>query len=742
MPTFVHPALLWGLLLVGVPVLIHLINMMRHRRVPWAAMEFLLVSQRKNRTWVLLKQLLLLLVRMLAVALLVLMVAQPLLRNRLGHWIGGGRTHHIILLDDSYSMSDRWGDTSAFDDAKAVVQRIADEAARQAQPQTFTLLRFSEVGRPGIGTQPDLLDQPVSSDLTAQLRQRLDGMEVSETAAGPHGALEALPQLLGVGDHEERVIYLLTDFRARQWDDATEVRNQLAKVVESGGHLHLIDCVDASHANLALARLEPAPGTRAAGVPLFMEVAVRNYGPAPVRDVPVLLETDGQARPAVTVPEIPAGAVVTVRFAVQFSTAGQHRIAARLESDAVTADNDRYCVVDFPLDVPVLLVDGDPAASDAKYVAAALAPGGPVATGIRPRIEGPRYLSLSPLEGFRAIYLFNIERLEKSAVDALERYVSAGGGVVLFAGEHTGAPFINEELYRGGKGFFPAPLAAPAELRVDRLQKSPDLEVSAHPIFQVFSGERNSFLATVNIDHYFAVASDWNAASDPAVQVLAKLRNGAPLALERKYGHGRVLAFLTSAAPVWNNWARGNPTYVVTMLELQSYLAGQTSEETSHAVGTALSVALKAADYAPQMRFAGPHEDKQPALLVDAAAAPDGMLRATLGDTPSRGFYTLRLSRKDGTGENRLYAINVDPAEGDLRALGSDELASRLAGIPYDFERAPSFRYAARDLEGYNLGEALLYTLVVLLVLEQLLAWSASYHPTSRHRLAARGGAA
>ena len=59
--TFVHTALLWGLPVVGVPVLIHLINMLRHRRVRWAAMEFLLRSHKKNRTWVTLKQLLLLL---------------------------------------------------------------------------------------------------------------------------------------------------------------------------------------------------------------------------------------------------------------------------------------------------------------------------------------------------------------------------------------------------------------------------------------------------------------------------------------------------------------------------------------------------------------------------------------------------------------------------------------------------------------------------------------------------------
>ena len=85
MPSFVHESLLWwGLPLVGLPVLIHLINLMRHRRVQWAAMEFLLASQKRHRTWILFKQLLLLLLRMLAVAAVVLMVAQPLVRNQLG----------------------------------------------------------------------------------------------------------------------------------------------------------------------------------------------------------------------------------------------------------------------------------------------------------------------------------------------------------------------------------------------------------------------------------------------------------------------------------------------------------------------------------------------------------------------------------------------------------------------------------------------------------------------------------
>ena len=41
---FVYTTLTWGFLLALVPLAIHLINMMRQRRVQWAAMEFLLAS--------------------------------------------------------------------------------------------------------------------------------------------------------------------------------------------------------------------------------------------------------------------------------------------------------------------------------------------------------------------------------------------------------------------------------------------------------------------------------------------------------------------------------------------------------------------------------------------------------------------------------------------------------------------------------------------------------------------------
>ena len=739
MPAFNHPLLLWGLLIAGLPVLIHLINMMRHRRVRWAAMEFLLVSQKKHRTWILLKQLLLLAMRMAAVALVVLAVAGPVLNNELGSRLGSSKTHHFVLLDDSFSMSDRWDDTSAFAQAKTVVARIAALASHQVQPQTFTLLRYSQAVRPAGDRRADFVKEPVSTDFTNRLGRMLTGLKTSLSAAGPLPSLEAVGQYLEQSKHERRVLYLVTDFRVRQWNEPGELRSRLARLAASGVEIHLINCVQAEHANLAISDLRPGHGTRAAGVPLFMEVTVANLGPATVRDVPVTIEADEQALPAVKTGEIPPGKTVKERFPVYFATPGPHRIKARLENDVIVADNERWSAVDFAAGLPVLLIDGDPEARDAAYLGAALDPGRPVVTGVQPRIEKPRFLSLNVLDTFQAIYLLNVERLDTSAVEALEKYVAGGGGVGVFLGPRSSTKFINDALYRGGKGFFPLPVGGEASLLIDRLQKTPDLEVGTHPIFRVLAGKRNSFIATVNVERYMAAAKGWKPAPDSGVQVIAHLRNGDPLAVERSFGEGKVVAFLTTAAPEWNNWARNNPSFPVAMQELQAYLSREPID-TGRLIGTPLVVKLPPSQYDRAVRFTTPDKEALPAT-VNAVPASDGTLTASLAATDFCGIYQVRLHRNDGQEENREFAYNVDPDEGDLRTVPGAQLAQQYRGVAR-YQQAADFQSAGETQSGYQITDLLLYVLVGLLILEQLLAWSASYHRSTRPALSPVRGAA
>ena len=61
--SFLNPGLLIGSLLVAAPILIHLLNRRRFRIVDWAAMEFLLEADLRNRRRIRLEHLILLLLR-------------------------------------------------------------------------------------------------------------------------------------------------------------------------------------------------------------------------------------------------------------------------------------------------------------------------------------------------------------------------------------------------------------------------------------------------------------------------------------------------------------------------------------------------------------------------------------------------------------------------------------------------------------------------------------------------------
>src|SRR5579884_4102131 len=108
-----------GAALISVPIIIHLINRMRFKRLRWAAMEFLLKSQKRNRRRLIIEQLILLLLRILLVLLAAFLVSRFI--GGLLADTGQGGTH-VVLLDDTLSMGDHWKDKgqdrTSFEEAK------------------------------------------------------------------------------------------------------------------------------------------------------------------------------------------------------------------------------------------------------------------------------------------------------------------------------------------------------------------------------------------------------------------------------------------------------------------------------------------------------------------------------------------------------------------------------------------------------------------------------------------------
>src|SRR4051812_23642341 len=131
MEFFAHP---WymaaGGVLISAPILIHLINRMRFKRIRWAAMEFLLKAQKRNRRRLIIEQLLLLALRCLLVALTGLLVLRFVSFSFSD--FAGKQGFHIVLLDDTLSMNDAWKDNGVVKDSFQVARQdiLLDKIAK------------------------------------------------------------------------------------------------------------------------------------------------------------------------------------------------------------------------------------------------------------------------------------------------------------------------------------------------------------------------------------------------------------------------------------------------------------------------------------------------------------------------------------------------------------------------------------------------------------------------------------
>jgi hypothetical protein len=740
MPTFdFMPLVWWGLPVMAAPLVIHLINLLRYRRVEWAAMEFLEASRKKYRTRAVLRQLLLLALRTAAIIGLVLALAQPRWGAAFIGFFGGGG-QHLVLLDDSYSTGALSTDTgavsgaeSAFDRGRRVVERVAADLARAGGSDELSVGLFSRLAagaNPSGG--PALLVErlPVGPPEVHLVRDQLSRIRPSWTAIGPPLPL-AFAAALPADRQGPRTAWIVSDFRSRDWRPE-ETGAAVRTLADSGWAIRLVDCGVSPPAagNLAITRLESVGGVPAVGVVMPIEVEIRNDGTTAARDVPLVLREDTADRAGLRISEIPAGGSVARRFDVRFQEPGGHVIEASLPADILPADDVASCVIEVVTAVDVLLVCDHPAESlrsgDALYVSAALAPGAGAPTGLRPRVEPSDALSALDLAPFDVVWLLDVERLDPPAIAALEAHARSGGGVVFFNGPRTNAGFVNAALYRAGEGLFPVPLAGPVDVLPDPGQERvPDVVVESHPVVAILSGQRNPLLDAVRIDRVLAIDRSFAEAEAAGLRRLLSLRTGGPLIVERSFGQGLVAAVLTTAAPEWNNWARGNPSWVVVMLELQTALARQRRRPTGLRIGDRFNVELSPSEDEPDVDFIVPPDGE----LVRDTARIDTAGRFEAGLVVNApGVCTARWRRLDGTEQERIAAAKLDPAEGHLARFSRADLDRALPGVPFRYDPAEALQPAADAYAGVPFAKPVLLALLAVLFLEQLVAFRASYH--------------
>ncbi|HUQ70279.1 MAG TPA: BatA domain-containing protein [Planctomycetaceae bacterium] len=743
---FFNPAFLaGGAALLALPVIIHLINRLRYRRVKFAAMEFLLQSQQRNRRRILFEQLLLLLMRMAIVAGIVLLISRLILDPSQLSIFRGAKAHHVVLLDDSGSMRERWGETSAFKEGLTVVNQLLAEGAQRPDTQTFSLMRLSRSEQPFV-SQRDVNEAFVLEMATKLEPQTFECTHQSlDLVAGLRTALKFLQEEKGTVQQ----LHVVSDFREADWKDQKAIAGVIEELTAAGVTVNLVKTVPAAQPNLAVTELSAAVQVAAAGVPLRVKVGVTNYGDAAAKNIGVTVSDDGVKLPVtVLFDEIEARTTAYHELDVRLTTATQHRLAAQLDADPLAQDNARYLAVDVSPAVPVLIIEGNPQDDAASFVADALA-ADPASTGVSITLDSPDGLRRRSLDEFRVIYLLNVAELPADAVDALDRFVRSGGGLMWFLGDVVRPAHYNDALYHDGDGIFPVRLGlAPEPLPADPTAVEVDLQPTDHPVFAVMLGQDNPFLASVHVRQSMPVADDWvrdDQRRGDSVHTIATLRNRMPFLVERTLGQGRVMACLTTADPVWNDWAR-NPSFVVFQLDLLKHIARRDRGLPQRIVGEPIQLSLDPAVYSETVEIISPAAEggrttrlqaapELPAGESEGTAAKTGTLAltATYRDTDEPGVYRVQVFNQAQQPESRMFAYNVPVAESDLALATTANLRKRIGDSgSVSIQEPGQFTWLQGQEAGSEIRQWLLWGLLALLLGEQVLAYRMSYHPATR----------
>jgi hypothetical protein len=627
--------LMWaGVAAVSIPIIIHLLNKRKFKIVDWAAMEFLLDADKKNRRRVRLENLLLLLLRCLAVLLIGFLLARPFIPTSMTAGIlNATQYERIVIVDDSLSMQARVGNESAWDQARLRLTRLTEALASDQSDNTLTLILTSQPD------QPQFNGAALNKKSIAEINETIDKLDVSDKAANLDATLKQLQdRLSGEKENVSRVVYVITDLRQRDWKEGSAGQESplktlvdISKVVTN---CYVVDAGDAEDRNLTVTEVRPE-GTLVAGVSSRFDVSVTNQGSSEARDVRIKFGAGDSLPLQEEIERLAPGETQSRSFSFTFSAEEEDAQAAlratlpprkvkvevttvkQGEDDRLPADSVAYYPARIVRGIPALIVDGDPSAafgkSESFYLKRSLSPNGPVPSGVVMDVVTESEMESLTLDKYGVIFLCNVYRLGDKTLENIEKlrkWVEAGGGLVIMPGDQVDEAFFNENYYKDGLGLSPFKLE---NIKGDETeQKWVNLRVDQanHEVLKIFAGQNNPFLDNVKTFRWWGSSVKKDQLGS-LVSVPARFNDvdDSVAFAEKPVGRGRVLATTIPADADWSNWT-SDPSYLISMQEMVRYMSGDRGDKGLVRVGDPLRQPLDLTQYELDAAVEGPKEKK------------------------------------------------------------------------------------------------------------------------------------
>lgn len=648
---FLNPMMLWGLLAVSIPILIHLFNLRKTKKIEFSTLIFLQEIQQTKYKRIKLLQLLILLCRIGFITFIVLAFAKPVFKGYIIDGLANQGGSLLFILDDSYSMQIRNEDGSYFENAK-----------RKLLSAVEILSKDNEIFFTTVSGINNMKSDFLFSDINT-LKDTIEKTEISYTRRNWQDIDYFSSKILENSSNNTKEIYFFTDGQKNIYDgsvvsESEKTSDNNISVVLSGnreGNNLVFDSID-----IKTKIFEP-------GREIKLSANIHNSNKFDVAAKSILLNFNQSQFTDEKVTNIPAGSAIEIEFNINPSVTGF--IGGYIElsnndrnEDEITFDNRRYFTVYIPERIKLLTVSDSE--QDMKYIDLVISS---VKDIYEISQEKENYIqNLKRFKNFRdisleeydCIIINNIKSISEEESVKLIEYVTKGGGVIIYPGVQTSFEDYNKIVFSKLNNLYYN--STFGNLNGTEVFKFENINHNTPLIENIFRNAPSFRMIIENsplIKFGFDIVTGFNSYS------VIGLNNQKNFLTETKTGKGIILMYAVSPDMKFSNFAETN---LFAPLTIRSILYSSKTPD--------MKEATCGKDYFLEIRG---NEDDTLFLKSLSAEKIIEMFNYTTpvfinlrNDLNTIGNYSI--SKNEVT--KQIFACNFDNKESELTKLSADEI--------------------------------------------------------------------
>ncbi len=412
---FLYPNFLWALAAILIPIIIHLFYFKRFKKVYFSNTKFLREIKEETTNKNKLKNILVLLSRILAIAFLVFAFAQPYIP--VGEKIKKGTVGVSIFIDNSFSMQTMSEDAPLIDKAKLKAAQVVNGFPDNTRFQILTNKLY--------GSEQKWIDKQ-------NALEKINEIKLSPAVKKIKNILKRQKQSLENNEIDNKYIYWISDLQKPIFDIDT---GDIDTIVD----YNIIALQPVREKNISIDSCywqNPVPVLNQVNK---LIVKISNHSNENLSDIPVNIEYNNQNYPSGKI-DIKANSSKTDTLELRIKTNGWNTAKINIKDYPVVFDDDYYIAFDVPDKIPVLNINNHNRAN--TYLKAVFETN----KIFQFKHENINKIDYSGIENNRLIILEDITNISSGMKNSLKEAVSKGVNVLIFPSKDADLDSYNSFL--------------------------------------------------------------------------------------------------------------------------------------------------------------------------------------------------------------------------------------------------------------------------------------------------------